>query len=181
MQPASRGTLSTPSVFEPQEAGTLYPLETINEFCGLQDQFSSCVVAADGLDLRRIRVPSPAFPLLRISLGAWFEATLAHEKRHLKQAQRVLHLLEEGAHVRIGSRHDGGFFDRHRSSHFSTPMVTFRRARFSHPYFCLCLRFASTVRRATPFPTRIRLWLMRLGGSLRVVGTGSCMEAGPLG
>ena len=94
MQPSSGWTFTAPSVFEPDTADTLYPDETVEEFRGLQDQFASCVVSAEGLDLRRIRVPSPAVPLLRISLGAWFESTLAHERRHLDQAREVLRALE---------------------------------------------------------------------------------------
>lgn len=90
MEPSSGWTFTAPSVFEPERAGTLYPGETMEEFRALQDQFAACVVDADGLDLRRLRVSSPAVPLLRISVGAWFEATVAHERRHLKQARDVL-------------------------------------------------------------------------------------------
>jgi hypothetical protein len=94
MQPSSGWTFTAPSVFEPEAAETLYPSEAVEEFRALQDQFAECVVRAEGLDLRRIRVPSPAVPLLRISLGAWFEATLAHERRHLGQARDVLRALD---------------------------------------------------------------------------------------
>lgn len=93
MQPSSSWTLTAPSVFEPEVPEALYPRETVEEFRALQDQFAQCVADAEGLDLRRIRVSSPAVPLLRISLGAWFEATLAHEDRHLQQAERVLQRL----------------------------------------------------------------------------------------
>jgi hypothetical protein len=93
MQPSSGWTFTAPSVFEPASNETLYPQETVEEFRALQDQFARCVADAEGLDLRRIRVSSPAVPLLRISLGAWFEATLAHEDRHLEQAERVLERL----------------------------------------------------------------------------------------
>jgi hypothetical protein len=93
MKPSSRWTFTAPSVFEPDTSDTLYPRETVEEFRALQDQFASCVGDAEGLDLRRIRVSSPAVPLLRISLGAWFEATLAHEERHLQQARNVLQSL----------------------------------------------------------------------------------------
>jgi len=95
MEPSSGWTFTAPSVFEPETADTLYPGETVEEFRGLQDQLADCVVSAEGLDLRRIRVPSPAVPLLRISLGAWFEASLAHQRRHLAQARDVLHTLED--------------------------------------------------------------------------------------
>lgn len=90
MDPSSGWSLTAPSVFRPDEPETLYPRETIEEFRGLQDQFASCVANAEGLDLRRIRVGSPAMPLLRISIGAWFEATIAHEKRHLDQIRTIL-------------------------------------------------------------------------------------------
>lgn len=90
MKPSSGWTFTAPSVFEPDAPNTLYPGEVIDEFLALQDQLSTCVVDAEGLHLRRLRLPSPAVPLLRISLGAWFEATLAHERRHLKQARRIL-------------------------------------------------------------------------------------------
>jgi hypothetical protein len=90
MDPSSGWTFSAPSVFEPEAPNVLYPNEVVDEFLALQDQFSERVVDAQGLDLRRIRVASPAVPLLRISLGAWFEATLAHERRHLEQARRAL-------------------------------------------------------------------------------------------
>ena len=93
MQPSSGWTFTAPSVFEPGPSHTLHPKEAVEEFRELQDQFADCVTAAEGLDLRRIRVASPAVPLLRISLGAWFEATIAHEERHLRQAERVLERL----------------------------------------------------------------------------------------
>lgn len=48
------------------------------------------VERAGGLDLRRIRARSPVTPLLRFNAATWFEATIAHEHRHLDQARRVL-------------------------------------------------------------------------------------------
>ncbi len=95
MKPSSGWSFTAPSVFEPEAPTTLYPHETIEEFRGLQDQFTSCVADAEGLDLRRIRVGSPAMPLLRISIGAWFEATIAHERRHLDQIRTILQAVSE--------------------------------------------------------------------------------------
>jgi hypothetical protein len=97
LEPSSGWTFDAPSLFEPDAPGTLYPGEVVDEFVALQDQFADCVGAAEGLDLRRIRLGSPAVPLLRISLGAWFEATLAHERRHLEQARRALRTVTQSA------------------------------------------------------------------------------------
>jgi len=94
MQPSSGWTFTAPSIFEPEPPETLYPNETVREFVALQDQFADCVAGAEGLDLRRIRVPSPAVPLLRISLGAWFEAGIAHQRRHLQQIRHILRTRE---------------------------------------------------------------------------------------
>ncbi|MCS3650736.1 hypothetical protein GGQ08_002029 [Salinibacter ruber] len=93
LEPSSGWTFDAPSLFEPDTPNTLYPNEAVDEFLGLQGRFADCVGDAEGLDLRRIRFGSPAIPLLRISLGAWFEATLAHERRHLDQARRTLRAL----------------------------------------------------------------------------------------
>jgi hypothetical protein len=86
--------LPPPSETEPPASETLAPDAVIDEFCTLQDRFRDCVRAAEGLDLRRIRLGSPALPLVRFSLGAWFEAHLGHEQRHLAQARRTLDDLE---------------------------------------------------------------------------------------
>lgn len=94
MQPSSGWTFTAPSVFEPDDEQTLRPGEVVEEFRALQDQFAACVAHAEGLDLRRIRIPSPAVPLLYISLGAWFEASVAHQRRHLEQARQILAALQ---------------------------------------------------------------------------------------
>ena len=94
MEPSSGWTFTAPSVFEPETTETLYPDETVEEFLALQDQFATCVVDAEGVDLRRIRVASPAVLLLRISLGAWFEASIAHQRRHLEQSRDVLRVFD---------------------------------------------------------------------------------------
>jgi hypothetical protein len=86
--------LPAPSATEPPASETLSPAAVIDEFCALQDAFADCVAAAEGLDLRGIRLRSPALPVLWISLGAWFEAHLGHERRHLVQAREALNDLE---------------------------------------------------------------------------------------
>jgi hypothetical protein len=45
--------------------------------------------AASGLDLQRIKVPSPASSLLKTNLGIAFWILTAHEKRHMWQARNV--------------------------------------------------------------------------------------------
>lgn len=66
------------------------PMDAVlGEFNVWQDRLGERIRLADGLDLRRARARSPAFPLVRWSLGSLFAITLAHERRHLWQARQV--------------------------------------------------------------------------------------------
>jgi hypothetical protein len=44
---------------------------------------------AEGLDLARVKVPTPISRLLKLSLGMTLAQAAAHERRHLEQARRV--------------------------------------------------------------------------------------------
>jgi hypothetical protein len=58
-------------------------------FLHLQSQLTLLAQGADGLDLARIKVPTPISRLIRLSLGITFAQVAAHERRHLEQAWRV--------------------------------------------------------------------------------------------
>lgn len=81
-----RGWLKMPSpgAYRPAEHA-LDP--AVAAFKTLQDDLAACAAAADGLDVTAVRITSPASRFVRLSLGAWLEATLAHQHRHLQQAR----------------------------------------------------------------------------------------------
>jgi len=58
-------------------------------FLHLQSQLTLLAESADGLDLARVKVPTPISRLIRLSLGMTFAQVAAHERRHLEQAWRV--------------------------------------------------------------------------------------------
>lgn len=85
--PSSGKGMKGPKLYAPkpeQPIGRVLPT-----FVELQDQLIARLHAANGLDLTRIKVASPVSTLLRLSLGAWFQATAGHQERHLNQARRV--------------------------------------------------------------------------------------------
>jgi len=90
MNPESRLSIPAPPSYEPEMQDTLEPHAVATEFLQLQDDLLACIERSRGLDLRRVRVPSPALPIVSLSLGAWYEATIAHEKRHLSQARKAV-------------------------------------------------------------------------------------------
>ncbi len=93
MEPGSRFNIPAPSGYAPATE-PLDPEAVGTAFAALQDRLIACTERADGLNLRRIRVGSPLASWLRLSLGAWLEATAAHQRRHLQQVHRALQALD---------------------------------------------------------------------------------------
>jgi hypothetical protein len=62
---------------------------TLAAFLRRQDQIEERIRRADGLDLERIKVASPVAGFLRYSLGIALQVMVAHERRHLWQAEKV--------------------------------------------------------------------------------------------
>lgn len=55
----------------------------------LQGQMERLIDAADGLDLRRIKVPAPGLGPVKVNLFVTLAWIVAHERRHLWQARQV--------------------------------------------------------------------------------------------
>jgi hypothetical protein len=62
----------------------------VEEFLRLQDAYVEVLQLASGVDLARVKIPSPALSLLRLSLGRWLCAMEGHQRRHLWQARRAV-------------------------------------------------------------------------------------------
>lgn len=64
--------------------------DVLADFLSTQDRLTRAIESAGDLDLARVRMRSPFFALLPLSLGQAFGAMLAHNRRHIWQARRVL-------------------------------------------------------------------------------------------
>jgi hypothetical protein len=64
-------------------------------FRAYQVQYIDRLRQANGLDLARARVASPAARWIRMPLGSGFATMIAHERRHLQQARRVVQKFSE--------------------------------------------------------------------------------------
>lgn len=87
LEPPVRLKVRSPRIFAPPS--DLDGKETITRFLSVQDELERRIRDAEGLDLRRIRVPSPVSRLVRSRLGFVFAYLVAHERRHLWQAEQV--------------------------------------------------------------------------------------------
>jgi len=88
MEPPARIRVASPTAFHPLP--TRPRSEVMAAFRAYQVQFVDRLRQANGLNLARAKVRSPTYPWLRFSLGSGFALMLAHERRHLWQARRIL-------------------------------------------------------------------------------------------
>ena len=68
--------------------------KVFEEFITLQEEMMVLSEKADGLDLSGIKMSSPAAQRFRMSLIEAFGGTLAHERRHLWQAERAKEAIQ---------------------------------------------------------------------------------------
>jgi hypothetical protein len=64
-------------------------LEVTGAFIEQQKWFIEVLKQADAFNLNKIRLTSPISRLIRLSLGEALTALVAHEQRHLLQAQNI--------------------------------------------------------------------------------------------
>jgi hypothetical protein len=87
MEPPARLKIRAPKKFHPAPQRSRHDI--MAAFRAYQVQYIDRLRQANGLDLARARVSSPAAKWLRMSLGSGFELMAAHERRHLWQARGV--------------------------------------------------------------------------------------------
>jgi hypothetical protein len=87
MEPPARFKVKAPNPFVPAAARSRH--EIMAAFRAYQVQFIDRLRQANGLDLARARVSSPASRWIRLPLGSAFALMTAHERRHLLQAANV--------------------------------------------------------------------------------------------
>ena len=92
-----KGRLKAPKLYVPGsefDADDLIP-----KFVKLQEDLIDVTRSAQGLDLKRIKVSSPAARIVRLSIGMWLKLIPNHQKRHFLQARRVRDTLQTTGHA----------------------------------------------------------------------------------
>ena len=88
MEPPPRFRVKAPGAFVPGPPRSRH--EIMAAFRAYQVQYIDRLRQANGLDLSRARVSSPASRWIRIPLGSAFALMTTHERRHLWQARNVI-------------------------------------------------------------------------------------------
>ena len=88
LEPPPRFRMKAPPSFQPPPSRTRR--EIMAAFRAYQVQYVDRLRQANGLDLARARVRSPAASWISMPLGTGFAGMTAHERRHLWQARKVI-------------------------------------------------------------------------------------------
>ena len=96
VDPANRKKSRSPAKFAAPPGQTYDPRDLLQQFDGAGARWERCLHEANGLDLARVKVKSPAVSWIRLPLGALFGIQAAHERRHLHQAEAVLTQQAQG-------------------------------------------------------------------------------------
>ena len=91
-EPPVRRKIESPGVFRPVQTLDERVLPT---FLALQERVRDLLVRSEGLPLTKLRLTSPASKWLKMSVFEAFGLLLAHERRHLWQAQRVREQIKD--------------------------------------------------------------------------------------
>lgn len=84
---ARKRKIKAPKIYTPTSNHSLSRLDAA--FNELQDELIARLERANGLDLAKVKVPSPVTRLITLSLGLWFALLAGHQERHLIQAREV--------------------------------------------------------------------------------------------
>jgi hypothetical protein len=87
LEPPPRLKTKTTNQFQPKD---LEPIEALlPTFVSLQDQLKSRIQTAGGLAIDKVKITSPFNDRLKYNLFSAFQILVAHERRHLWQAEQV--------------------------------------------------------------------------------------------
>ena len=85
--PMSLSKMKTTQMFQPIDIKS--PDEVLPEFLAWQEKLKTKVDMINGLSLDEIKVVSPFNRRIKYNLFSFFHILLAHERRHLRQAEKV--------------------------------------------------------------------------------------------
>ena len=95
-EPPPKFRLPAPKAILPPSSIT-NPTQVVAEFMRVQDEWERMAREMEGLDLKKVKCNTPLPPLPRLRLAAPIPWMLAHERRHLLQAEKVKEQIQAKA------------------------------------------------------------------------------------
>ena len=84
--PEAKTKMKTPARWQPGPGSRANPVQ---EYIATRERLLELMRQADGKDLRRARLSSPAARFIRLNAGDAFMTLVVHTQRHLRQIERI--------------------------------------------------------------------------------------------
>jgi hypothetical protein len=91
LEPPIRQRLKTSARFVPRSVRA--KAEAFGEFAALQSKLAELLTSARSIDLNRVKIKSPFDKRIRLNLYSAFRILIAHQRRHLWQAEQAVAAL----------------------------------------------------------------------------------------
>jgi hypothetical protein len=101
LEPPIRKRVKTSGRFVPRSVRA--KAEAFGEFASFQSKVAETIAAARGLDLNRVKVVSPFDKRVRFNLYSAFRILIAHQRRHLWQAEQAVNFLRNEVSSRLAA------------------------------------------------------------------------------
>jgi hypothetical protein len=88
LNPDQKRRMKTFKIFEP--AASQVSAAVIEDFARNQEKLIEMIEAVKDVDIRKVKIAEPLSVALNVRLSDAFEILVMHEKRHFRQAERVL-------------------------------------------------------------------------------------------
>lgn len=102
LEPPIRQRVKTAQPFVPKAVRA--KAEAFGEFSSLQSKLIDLLHEASGLDLRKLRIVSPFDKRVKYNLYSAFRIIVAHQRRHLWQAEQAVAALRASSSLRVAPR-----------------------------------------------------------------------------
>lgn len=91
MEPPIKQKMKANKIYVPRPGKSAAVL--LEEYADTHNTLHQLIREADGIDLAKTKVTSPALRILRIAVGEWFFFINAHERRHIWQMEQIAKAL----------------------------------------------------------------------------------------
>ncbi len=87
LRPENKSKYKSPNIYLPSQS---IQDDIVESFIQRHEKLISLMKKAEGLNLVKIKLPSPITKLIRFRLGDCFNILITHDKRHILQASQIL-------------------------------------------------------------------------------------------
>jgi hypothetical protein len=88
LEPPPKNKIKAPKKLAPRK--NLDKNTVLKEFFAVQEKIKELINKSIGLNINKLKVPSPVLSLIKVRIGEFYAFTAVHERRHIWQIKEIL-------------------------------------------------------------------------------------------